>query len=58
VTAALGQGSTGPYQLQAATAAVHDETETMDDTDWPQILGLWLPGKHREPPAGRHAAAR
>jgi predicted RNA polymerase sigma factor len=58
VTAALGQGSTGPYQLQAATAAVHDETETMDDTDWPQILGLWLPGKQREPPAGRHAAAR
>jgi len=37
---------------------VHDEAETMDDIDWPQILGLWLPGQQREPPAGRHAAAR
>jgi predicted RNA polymerase sigma factor len=35
------QGRTGPYQLQAAIAAVHDEAETMDDTDWPQILGLY-----------------
>jgi RNA polymerase sigma factor (sigma-70 family) len=41
VTAALARGSTGPYQLQAAIAAVHDEAETMDDTDWPQILGLY-----------------
>jgi RNA polymerase sigma factor (sigma-70 family) len=41
VTAALAQGSTGPYQLQAAIAAVHDEAENMDDTDWPQILGLY-----------------
>ncbi len=41
VTATLAQGSTGPYQLQAAIAAVHDEAETMDDTDWPQILGLY-----------------
>jgi RNA polymerase sigma factor (sigma-70 family) len=41
VTAALTRGSTGPYQLQAAIAAVHDEAKTMDDTDWPQILGLY-----------------
>ncbi len=41
VAAALAQGCTGPYQLQAAIAAVHDEAETMDDTDWPQILGLY-----------------
>jgi RNA polymerase sigma factor (sigma-70 family) len=41
ITAALAQGSAGPYQLQAAIAAVHDEAETMDDTDWPQILGLY-----------------
>jgi predicted RNA polymerase sigma factor len=41
VTAALARGSTGPYQLQAAIAAVHDEAPTMDDTDWPQILGLY-----------------
>jgi predicted RNA polymerase sigma factor len=41
ITAALARGSTGPYQLQAAITAVHDEAETMDDTDWPQILGLY-----------------
>jgi RNA polymerase sigma-70 factor (ECF subfamily) len=27
----------GPYQLQAAIAALHDEAKTADDTDWPQI---------------------
>ena len=31
----------GPYQLQAAIAAVHDEAPTADDTDWPQILALY-----------------
>jgi RNA polymerase sigma factor (sigma-70 family) len=41
ITAALARGRTGPYQLQAAITAVHDEAETMDDTDWPQILGLY-----------------
>jgi RNA polymerase sigma factor (sigma-70 family) len=41
ITAALARGSTGPYQLQAAIAAVHDEAQTMDDTDWPQILHLY-----------------
>jgi RNA polymerase sigma factor (sigma-70 family) len=41
ITDALAQGSSGPYQLQAAIAAVHDEAETMNDTDWPQILGLY-----------------
>ncbi len=41
ITDALAQGSAGPYQLQAAIAAVHDEAETMGDTDWPQILGLY-----------------
>ncbi|MBV9793476.1 MAG: sigma-70 family RNA polymerase sigma factor [Actinobacteria bacterium] len=41
VTAALARGRTGPYQLQAAIAAVHDEAATIDDTDWPQILGLY-----------------
>ena len=41
ITATLAHGSTGPYQLQAAIAAVYDEAETMDDTDWPQILGLY-----------------
>ena len=41
LTAALGRGEPGPYQLQAAIAAVHDEAETLEDTDWPQILGLY-----------------
>ncbi|WP_222598158.1 RNA polymerase sigma factor [Lentzea tibetensis] len=31
----------GPYQLQAAIAAVHDEALSAADTDWPQILGLY-----------------
>jgi RNA polymerase sigma factor (sigma-70 family) len=31
----------GPYQLQAAIAAVHDESPSDDETDWPQILGLY-----------------
>jgi predicted RNA polymerase sigma factor len=31
----------GEYQLQAAIAAVHDEAESADDTDWPQILALY-----------------
>jgi predicted RNA polymerase sigma factor len=29
------------YQLQAAIAAIHDEAETVEDTDWPQILALY-----------------
>lgn len=34
----------GPYQIQAAIAAVHASAETPEDTDWPQIavLYLWL----------------
>ncbi len=31
----------GPYQLQAAIAAVHDEAASDEDTDWPQILALY-----------------
>ena len=31
------QGPTGPYQLQAAIAAVHDEAPSAEATDWPQI---------------------
>jgi RNA polymerase sigma factor (sigma-70 family) len=38
---ALPKGSVGPYQLQAAIAAVHDEAATAEDTDWPQILALY-----------------
>lgn len=31
----------GPYALQAAIAAVHAEARRAEDTDWPQILGLY-----------------
>jgi RNA polymerase sigma factor (sigma-70 family) len=31
----------GPYQLQAAIAAVHAEAPRVEDTDWPQIVGLY-----------------
>jgi RNA polymerase sigma factor (sigma-70 family) len=41
VSATLPKGAVGPYQLQAAIAAVHDEAERVEDTDWPQILALY-----------------
>ena len=41
ITQSLARGSAGVYQLQAAVAAVHDEAEITEDTDWPQILGLY-----------------
>ncbi len=41
VTRALSTGPLGPYQLQAAIAAVHDEAPTAEATDWPQILALY-----------------
>ena len=41
LSAALPKGLVGPYQLQAAIAAVHDEAARAEDTDWPQILALY-----------------
>ena len=41
LTAALSKGSLGPYQIQAAITAVHDEAARYEDTDWPQILALY-----------------
>ncbi|AWS47002.1 RNA polymerase sigma factor [Streptosporangium sp. 'caverna'] len=41
VTGALARGAVGPYQLQAAIAAIHDEAATAEETDWPQILALY-----------------
>jgi len=41
VTSSLSKGAVGPYQLQAAIAALHDEAATADRTDWPQILALY-----------------
>ena len=37
----LGAGPVGPYQLQAAIAAIHDEAPTAGDTDWREILALY-----------------
>jgi RNA polymerase sigma factor (sigma-70 family) len=41
VEAALPVGPVGPYQLQAAIAAVHDEAATGEATDWAQIETLY-----------------
>ncbi|MGI5194919.1 RNA polymerase sigma factor [Streptomyces sp. CA-288835] len=41
VTWALTQRRPGPYQLRAAIAAVHDEADSPDSTDWAEILGLY-----------------
>jgi predicted RNA polymerase sigma factor len=41
ISATLPKGSVGPYQLQAAIAALHDEVARAEDTDWPQILALY-----------------
>ncbi|MPZ26051.1 MAG: RNA polymerase sigma factor [Micromonosporaceae bacterium] len=37
----LATAPIGPYQLQAAIAAVHDEAARAEDTDWRQILTLY-----------------
>ncbi|MDQ3714436.1 MAG: sigma-70 family RNA polymerase sigma factor [Actinomycetota bacterium] len=41
ITRTLGGAPVGPYQVQAAIAAVHDEAPTDAGTDWPQILALY-----------------
>ena len=37
----MPRGEIGPYQLQAAIAALHDEAPRAEDTDWPQILAFY-----------------
>jgi RNA polymerase sigma-70 factor (ECF subfamily) len=34
-------GGPGPYAVQAAIAALHCQARRAEDTDWPQILGLY-----------------
>jgi RNA polymerase sigma factor (sigma-70 family) len=41
IAATLSTAAVGPYQLQAAIAALHDEAASTADTDWPQILALY-----------------
>ncbi|HWD80975.1 MAG TPA: sigma-70 family RNA polymerase sigma factor [Kribbella sp.] len=37
----LRSGAVGPYQLEAAIAAVHSEADSVETTDWAQIAGLY-----------------
>lgn len=41
VTRTLARAPIGPYQVQAAIAAVHAEATSADDTDWAQVLALY-----------------
>ncbi|MGE3286024.1 MAG: RNA polymerase sigma factor [Pseudonocardia sp.] len=41
ITASLADSEIGPYQVQAAIAAVHAEAPSTDGTDWPQVLALY-----------------
>jgi RNA polymerase sigma factor (sigma-70 family) len=41
VSQALTRARLGPYQVQAAIAAVHAEAAQAEDTDWPQIVALY-----------------
>jgi RNA polymerase sigma factor (sigma-70 family) len=41
LTRVLPRGQPGPFQIQAAIAAVHDEAARAEDTDWAQILALY-----------------
>jgi predicted RNA polymerase sigma factor len=49
VTETMARAPIGPYQLQAAIAAVHDEAVRAEDTDWPQILLLYDLLEHLAP---------
>jgi len=41
IAATLPRATIGPYQLQAAIAAVHTEAPASEETDWPQVLALY-----------------
>jgi RNA polymerase sigma-70 factor, ECF subfamily len=41
VRACLRRGRPGPYQIQAAVAAVHSDAAAASDTDWPAIVALY-----------------
>ncbi|GAA1323928.1 RNA polymerase sigma factor [Pseudonocardia xinjiangensis] len=51
VETALRRGRPGPYQLQAAIAAVHAASSRAAETDWPQIVALYdeLSARHPSP---------
>jgi len=41
IRATLARGAPGPYQIQAAIAAVHDQAQAFEQTDWAQIAELY-----------------
>ncbi|HEX5118522.1 MAG TPA: DUF6596 domain-containing protein [Pseudonocardiaceae bacterium] len=41
ISRALSTAPVGPYQVQAAIAAIHDEATRAEDTDWAEILALY-----------------
>jgi RNA polymerase sigma-70 factor (ECF subfamily) len=47
--AAVARRSPGPYQLQAAIAAVHAQAPSFEQTDWPQIAALYRELARRAP---------
>ena len=47
--AAVARRSPGPYQLQAAIAAVHAQAPCFEQTDWPQIAALYGELARRSP---------
>ncbi|WP_164234137.1 RNA polymerase sigma factor [Microbacterium hydrocarbonoxydans] len=49
IGSAWAQSPVGPYRLQAAIAALHDEAPTADRTDWRQIAALYLALEQLEP---------
>ena len=52
ITAAMRRREVGPYQLQAAIAALHNGAPSYAETDWPQIAALyaWLERLTPTPP--------
>jgi RNA polymerase sigma-70 factor (ECF subfamily) len=46
---AIARRSPGPYQLQAAIAALHAQAASFDQTDWPQIAALYAELSRRTP---------
>ncbi|WP_433295551.1 RNA polymerase sigma factor [Pseudonocardia sp. CA-142604] len=49
VDTALRRGRPGPYQLQAAIAAVHAAAGAAAETEWPQIVALYDELQRRHP---------
>jgi RNA polymerase sigma factor (sigma-70 family) len=49
ITAAMRQRQVGPYQLQAAIAALHNGARSYAETDWPQIAALYAWLEHLTP---------